>query len=149
MNDIYKNNGTTNMNDYYLQYIREKKNGNVKEYLENLKVPSNAMLPPSTSQLNMNQQNIYQQRMMLPANIRNNPVNNNLLKNGYNTMFNPNPNFYPNPNFVRNSLMLQQQMQMQNFLLNNNNTLINKLMPNTNSNMLNMSKININFQIIP
>jgi len=34
------------MDDFYFQYISEKRSENIKDYLDNLKVPNSIMLPP-------------------------------------------------------------------------------------------------------
>lgn len=116
MNELYRHNGTSNMNDYYFQYIKEKKSQNIKEYLENLKVPSTAMLPPTTSLLNINQlPNSYMSRTV--TNMGNNQgLNQNpMMKNVPPNLINS-PYF---PNMIRAPIMMQP-IQMQNFLMKNN-----------------------------
>lgn len=140
MNQLYKHNGMTNMNDYYFQFIKEKKSNNVKEYLENLKVPSTAMLPPTTSLLNVNQVNNFIQRTVLPANMNPN-INNNMMKNNNNPLFNA--NYYPN--LVRNPIMFHPKMQMQNLYRNNNMNSINNINPMINKMMPPMNMSNINY----
>ena len=129
MNQLYKHNGTTNMNDYYFQYIKEKKSNNIKEYLDNLKVPSSAMLPPTTNLLNVNQVNNHlMQRTLLPQNIANSNMNIMIKGNTNNPMFNG--NFYPN--MARNPLMFHPQMQMHNFLMKNKMNPIGNINPMMN-----------------
>jgi hypothetical protein len=146
MNELYRHNGTSNMNDYYFQYIKEKKSQNIKEYLESLKVPSTAMLPPTTNLLNINQ---------LPNNYIPRPVHsmiNNPVINANPMMKNASPNImnsYNFPNMMRAPMMMQP-MQMQNFLMKNNMNVANnpmmKMPPfignmNTMQNQLPLSKV--------
>ncbi len=42
------------MDDYFFQYIKEKKNQSEKEFLDSLKLPSNAMIPNNLNQININ-----------------------------------------------------------------------------------------------
>ena len=49
---MYKNYGKTNMDDFFFQYIKDKKNQSEKEFLDSLKLPSNVMIPANLNNIN-------------------------------------------------------------------------------------------------
>jgi hypothetical protein len=125
--DMYKTYGKTNLDEYYLQYLKEKK-------IEDIKVPSNAMLPGNLTNVNkpqMNQlrpqfmprmpmyasqPNMMQHNQMQPNMMQQNQMHPNMMH--HNLMYqqmqnNPiHPNTHPNPiqALPNNMLMFQNQM---------------------------------------
>jgi hypothetical protein len=114
------------MDDYFFQYIKEKKNQTEKEYLESIKVPSTAMLPGNANQTNVNVKPI------MPLNV----LNNNSIR-PINT-FNPNTGFRPSmqpmmPTNINNNVnMIRPSVPFMNFpnpMMQPNLRMPNMMMP--------------------
>jgi hypothetical protein len=113
------------MDDYLRQYVQDKKNITFEDYLDKIKIPANAMIPP-----NMNQTNLNTMRnpinipkiATLPHNLPNvnnpqdsmtNPVN---VQNCPNIPLLPGANMFPRltPPAMNAMMLQQQQMMMRN-----------------------------------
>lgn len=108
------------MNDYYFQYIKEKKNQSVEKFLESLKVPTNSMLPQNASLLNINQLSPF------PPRPGQQNQNFNMPPNDMFNMMRP-----PNVGFMHQ--MLRPQMVMP-LMMNNG---MNSMNPNISNQMIN------------
>lgn len=98
LNELYRSNGTTNMNEFYFNYLNEKKAKQMKESFEASKPPSSAMLPQGVNPLKPNGQ-----FPNFPQNV--------------NPGLPMNPN---NLNQMRNPFMMNQQQQYYQSMMMNN-----------------------------
>jgi len=156
MFEIQKANGKTNMDDYFLKYLQEKKNMLEEKNME-LKLPFQTALPNSILPINQqgnftsNIQNINYSN--LNPMMKTQPIN-NLLNNQNNLKVNL-PNLFSNPNMPINcnnpnihnfnKILLyqnQQRLQPQNNMNMNFNNLIGNNTYQNNTNLIGLKNIN-------
>lgn len=142
LTDLYRNYGKTNMDDYYFQYIKVKKNKNEQEWMDSLKIPSNAMIPSNMNQVNVNNMS--------------NPIISPMGKQEYqpqqmNPMIRPQQNIRPQPNqpmnYQGNQQMNKPMMPFNNPMLMNLVRMRPQLLQNM-QNMQNPQQVMPNFNML-
>ena len=153
MIEHYKLYGKTNMDDYLKHYIQDKKNLTFEDFLDKIKIPQNAMIPPNMNQTNLNKlgnpvnlpkiATISQdsQSVINPQNVKCIPTNLNIRPNLPNTF--PGNNMFPrfSPPGM-NVMMLQQQQQMMK-----NPMFMQWMRPQMMQNMIRMNMMAGNFNV--
>ena len=140
------------MDDYLKHYIQDKKNLTFEDFLDKIKIPQNAMIPPNMNQTNLN-------KLGNPGNLpkiatpsqdvqsMNNPQNAKFMPANVNIRPSIPANFPGNNMFPRfgpqamNAMMLQQQQMMKNPMF------MQWMRPQMMQNMIRMNMMAGNFNI--